>query len=108
MNGSSVVELLRRAAQRGSAVVINTHDPHVAAAADTVLALRHGILLSERRRDGTTLAVIDSVGRVQLPLDALEQFADHRALVTVRDGVVTLRPSTRPETTPTWEHRDEQ
>jgi putative ABC transport system ATP-binding protein len=94
-NGEAVVGLLRRAAERGSAVVVNTHDPHVAAAADHLLVLRHGTLVSERTRGGATLAVIDSVGRLQLPPAALALFADHRAAVAVEDGQVVLRPAGR-------------
>ncbi len=95
-NGRAVVDLLRRVADRGSAVVINTHDPHVAAAADAVLTLRHGTLVSERARGGTTLGVIDAVGRIQLPPAALEQFGDHRAEIVVEDGRVVLRPPRGP------------
>lgn len=87
-----VVELLRDAAVAGAGVVVNTHDPFVAQAADTVLALHHGTMLSERHRDGETLAVIDEIGRIQLPKDALAMFARRRARVVIQSDTVRLEP----------------
>ncbi len=88
-----VVGLLREAAVAGAGVVVNTHDPMVAREADTVLALHHGTMLSERHRDSETLAVIDEIGRIQLPKDALALFAaQRRARVVVESGTVRLEP----------------
>lgn len=41
-NSWSVVQLLKNVAERGVTVVMVTHDPYIAAAADTVLELRDG------------------------------------------------------------------
>jgi hypothetical protein len=74
-------------------VVVNTHDPAVAATADRVLALHHGTLHSERHLGGTTVSIIDAVGRVQLPPEMLLAFPDLRAeLHAAPDGSVVLRP----------------
>ncbi|RKS75521.1 putative ABC transport system ATP-binding protein [Motilibacter peucedani] len=87
-----VLEQLHRAAAAGSAVVLSTHDARAVGAADRVLALRHGVLSTERDRGGRVTAPIDSTGRLQLPADALELFPGGRALVE-RDGDgLRLRP----------------
>ena len=92
-----VIELLRRAADHGCGVVVNTHDPTVAAAADRVLELHHGTLHSERDGEAPSLAVIDEIGRLQLPSELLELFPDRRArLEQTADGVL-LRPTTAVE-----------
>ena len=91
-NARRVVELLRAAAAAGAGVVVNTHDPFVASEADTVLALHHGTMLSERHRDGETLAVIDEIGRIQLPKDALALLGRRRARVVVAAGEIRLEP----------------
>jgi putative ABC transport system ATP-binding protein len=92
-NGAAVIELLRASAARGAAVVVNTHDAAVAAAADRVLALHHGTLHSERLQGETTVAVIDAVGRVQLPPNLLVEFPGLRAEIHFEDGAVVLRPT---------------
>ncbi len=91
-----VLAELRGCAQEGAAVVVATHDARVVAAADRVLALRHGVLSSERERDGVTTAAIDSTGRLQLPPEALDLFPGGRAVVTLEDGGVRLRPLPEP------------
>jgi ABC-type glutathione transport system ATPase component len=92
-NGAAVIELLHQSAAAGAAVVVNTHDPAVAATADRVLALHHGTLHSERHLGGITVAVIDAVGRVQLPPEMLLAFPGLRAeLHAEADGSVVLRP----------------
>ena len=85
-----VIGLLRASAARGAAVVVNTHDHTVADAADRVLALHHGTLHSERREGTATVAVIDSVGRVQLPAEFLNAFPELRAEIRYEDGRVIL------------------
>ena len=93
VSGAAVIELLRAGAARGAAVVVNTHDAAVAAAADRVLALHHGTLHSERFQGETTVAVIDAVGRVQIPPDLLSAFPGLRAEISFEDGAVVLRPT---------------
>jgi len=95
-SGRAVISLLRRTAGAGAAVVVNTHDPAVAASADRVLALHHGTLHSERQLGGSAVAVIDGVGRVQLPPEMLLAFPDLRAELRAEpDGTVVLRPVRR-------------
>jgi putative ABC transport system ATP-binding protein len=92
-NADAVIELLHRSAAAGATVVVNTHDPAVAARADRVLALHHGTLHSERHLGGTTVAVIDAIGRVQLSPEMLLAFPDLRAELHVEsDGSVVVRP----------------
>ena len=88
--------MLRDSAARGTSVVVNTHDAAVAAAADRVLALHHGTLHSESFQGSATVAVIDAVGRVQLPPELLSEFPDLRAEIRFEDGAVVLRPTNRP------------
>jgi putative ABC transport system ATP-binding protein len=94
-SGNAVISLLRASAAQGASVVVNTHDPAVAASADRVLALHHGTLHSERYRGEGTVAVIDAIGRVQLPPELLAQFPDLRAEILFEDGAVVLRPTAR-------------
>ena len=94
-SGNAVIALLRASATRGAAVVVNTHDPAVAASADRVLALHHGTLHSERYQGAATVAVIDAIGRVQLPPALLAEFPDLRAEIRFEDGAVVLRPPGR-------------
>lgn len=97
-NGAAVIELLRHSASAGASVVVNTHDPAVAAAADRVLALHHGTLHSERHLGGSTVAIIDAIGRVQLPPEMLGAFPDLRAELEAQpDGSVVVRPIGRRE-----------
>jgi putative ABC transport system ATP-binding protein len=87
-----VLAVLRSCADRGSAVVLATHDVRAIAAADTVLRLRHGVLSTEHEagREGT--ATIDGQGRIQLPEEMLPLFPGGRVVVTMADGHVELRP----------------
>ena len=91
-SAAAVITHLRACAEMGVAVVVNTHDPAVAMAADRVLALHHGTLHSERLSGRASVAVIDAVGRVQLPPDLLSVFPGNRAEISVHDGSVVLRP----------------
>jgi putative ABC transport system ATP-binding protein len=95
-SAAAVIDLLRASAAGGASVVVNTHDAAVAAAADRVLALHHGTLHSESFQGQGTVAVIDAVGRVQLPPDLLSEFPDLRAEIRFEDGAVVLRPTNRP------------
>lgn len=94
-SAAAVIDRLRVSADRGAAVVVNTHDPAVAAAADRVIALHHGTLHSEQLSGRSTVAVIDGIGRVQLPPHLLAVFPDLRAELTLEDGAVVLRPAAR-------------
>lgn len=87
-----VLAALRAAARAGSAVVVATHDARVTAVADRILALRHGVLSTERRAAGQAWATIDSTGRVQLPEEALARFPSGRARVSIEEDAVVLRP----------------
>lgn len=51
-NAARVLELIAREAEAGTTVVMVTHDPTVAAAADRVLMLKDGQILGDRRMDG--------------------------------------------------------
>ncbi|HET7901298.1 MAG TPA: ATP-binding cassette domain-containing protein [Candidatus Nanopelagicales bacterium] len=87
-----VAHELRRAAEAGACVIVSTHDDRLAREVDRVLALRHGVLSSERQEGGARLAAIDSTGRVSLPPEAQALFPDGRAELEVLDGSVVLRP----------------
>lgn len=90
-NGRALLTAVTALAQRGSAIVVSTHDPAVTRAADRVLTLRHGAMLVETTR-GRSLSVIDHAGRIQLPAEALAWFPDARAHVEVRDRVIRITP----------------
>jgi putative ABC transport system ATP-binding protein len=83
---SAVHELTRS----GTTVVMATHDPLAATAADQVIHLRSGTVAHEEV-GGRRLAVIDGDGRVQLPEEALRRFAARRVLIDVTDDAVVLR-----------------
>ena len=77
----------------GTTVVMATHDPIAAAAADQIIHLRSGTVAHEEVA-GRRLAVIDGDGRVQLPEEALARFAARRVLIDITDdGVVLREPS---------------
>ena len=77
----------------GTTVVMATHDPLAAGAADQVIHLRSGAV-SHEEVGGRRLAVIDGDGRVQLPEEALARFAARRVLIDItEDGVVLREPS---------------
>jgi putative ABC transport system ATP-binding protein len=98
-----VLAELRRCASAGATVVVTTHDQRVVAGADTVFALRHGVLSTQREAGGSVTSPIDSTGRVQLPPAALALFPAGRAVVVVDGGSVRLvppRPDPEPEPGP--------
>jgi putative ABC transport system ATP-binding protein len=74
----------------GTTVVMATHDPLAAGAADQIIHLRSGTVAHEEVA-GRRLAVIDGDGRVQLPEEALRRFAARRVLIDVTDDGVVLR-----------------
>ncbi|MEV7626281.1 ATP-binding cassette domain-containing protein [Actinoplanes sp. NPDC089786] len=87
-----VLRLLRDRADRGTAVLIATHDSRAIAAADTVLRLRHGVLSGADDAGQDRTATIDGLGRLQLPEEALPLFPAGRVVVTLVDGHVELHP----------------
>lgn len=106
----------------GLTVILVTHDPAIATNADRTLAIRDGRTSTETIRRGAPLGVgamlsgrgsaviglpsethhervlIDRVGRLQLPHEALERIRfDGRADVRILDDHVELWPDTTPE-----------
>ncbi|NEK60049.1 ATP-binding cassette domain-containing protein [Geodermatophilus sabuli] len=75
----------------GTTVVVATHDPLAAGAADQVIHLRSGAV-SHEEVGGRRLAVVDGEGRVQLPEAVLARFPARRVLIDVTDDGVVLRP----------------
>jgi putative ABC transport system ATP-binding protein len=77
----------------GTTVVMATHDPLAASAADQIIHLRSGTVAHEEVA-GRRLAVIDGDGRVQLPEEALRRFAARRVLIDItEDGVILREPT---------------
>jgi putative ABC transport system ATP-binding protein len=92
VTATALVDHLHALAATGTTVVVNTHDPSVIERADRVLTLHHGTMHSERRLD-RTLALIDEVGRIQLPPELLLEFPDRQASIErTDDGVLLRRP----------------
>jgi putative ABC transport system ATP-binding protein len=87
---ADLLEAVTALTRAGSTVVMATHDPQAAAAADRVVHLRSGAVAHEEI-GGRRLAVIDGEGRVQLPEEALARFAARRVLIDVTDEAVVLR-----------------
>ena len=76
----------------GTTVVMATHDPLAAGAADQVIHLRSGAV-SHEEVGGRRLAVIDGDGRIQLPEEALARFAARRVLIDITpEGVILREP----------------
>lgn len=90
-SGAALLELVREVATRGTAVVLTTHDHAAQEVADQTLWLHHGALQAERI-GGRALTVIDGIGRLQLPAEAVGLFPDRRAVVTVTDGELRISP----------------
>lgn len=79
-NAQSVLDAFSVLAERGAAVVIATHDERLLDQVDRVVTMRDGAITSIRDA-GTSYAVIDRSGRLQLPPDARRAFPDRRAVV---------------------------
>lgn len=109
---SEIVQLLRRInAEYGIIVVVVTHDAATAAAMDRVVTIRDGrtsaetvhrveevqALLAEQAHDAAIRAradhyvVVDSVGRLQLPEEVMEQVGQ-RVIVEITDDGILLKP----------------
>ncbi len=89
---TELLRTMRDLAALGSAVVFASHDALAMGAADRTLALRHGALLGEQLREGVSLSIIDSSGRIQLPPDTLEWFPGQRALVEINGREIRITP----------------
>lgn len=90
-SGAALLELVREVASSGTAVVLTTHDLAAQEVADQTLWLHHGALQAERV-GSRALTVIDGIGRLQLPPEAVGLFPDRRAVVTVVDGELRITP----------------
>jgi len=99
----TVYDLLRDLNKRlGLTMVIVSHDPGIAKHVDRVVAVRDGKLASEtlrmQRSNGeehhVELAVLDSVGRLQLPREYLEEFNINRRVLieTTENGILIRKP----------------
>jgi len=99
----TIYDLLRDLNKRlGLTMVIVSHDPGISQHVDKVVAVRDGKLASETVRvqksvggeHHVELAVLDSVGRLQVPREYLEQFdINRRVLVeTTEDGILIRKP----------------
>jgi ABC-type lipoprotein export system ATPase subunit len=116
LTATSIFGLLRELNRElGLTVIIVTHDPAIAALVDRTIAIRDGRTSTETvRREGAPIAgddrasaviglsatthtesiLIDRVGRLQLPREAIETIPFHgRANVRILDSHVELWPS---------------
>ena len=87
-----VVGALTAAARAGACVVVATHDARLVRGADRVLLMRHGVLATDRDAGQEDTAVVDSAGRLQLPVEAQQLLAGGRARVRVLADHVRLEP----------------
>ncbi len=105
---ADIFELLRRLnRETGVTIVVATHDPLVSGQVRRTVAIRDGRVSSEvlRHRASeveehhveTEYAVLDRVGRLQLPRDYVEALglAD-RVRLELEDDHITIRPDDRP------------
>jgi ABC-type lipoprotein export system ATPase subunit/bifunctional DNA-binding transcriptional regulator/antitoxin component of YhaV-PrlF toxin-antitoxin module len=100
----TIYDLLHDLNQRlGLTMVIVSHDPGIARHVDRVVAVRDGKLASEtvrvQKSDGgehhlVELAVLDAVGRLQIPREYLEEFNIKRRVIieTMPEGILIRKP----------------
>jgi len=99
----TIYDLLRDLNKRlGLTMVIVSHDPGIARHVDRVVAVRDGKLASEtvrvQRSDGgehhVELAILDSVGRLQIPREYLDEFGIKRRVLieTTEEGILIRKP----------------
>ncbi|MDX1689472.1 MAG: ATP-binding cassette domain-containing protein [Acidimicrobiia bacterium] len=77
-SAAAVLDTIDYLAERGTTVLIATHDHRVLGRLDEIVTLRDGAVASIVR-GGTELAVIDRSGRLQLPPHVLEHFPERSA-----------------------------
>ncbi len=78
--------------EEGVTALVVSHDPRSAAIADRVVHIRDGRVSEERSGEGAAV-VVGRGGWLRIPEDALHDAGiSDRATVTVREGVVELRP----------------
>jgi ABC-type lipoprotein export system ATPase subunit len=103
VTAQAIYDLLRDMNKRlGLTMVIVSHDPGIARHVDRVVQVRDGKLASEtvrvQKSDGeehhVELAVLDSVGRLQLPREYLEEFDIKRRVLieTTEQGILIRKP----------------
>jgi ABC-type lipoprotein export system ATPase subunit len=104
---AEIFELLRRLnRETGVTIVVATHDPLVSGQVSRTVAIRDGRVSSEvlRHRAGeaeehhieTEYAVLDRVGRLQLPRDYVEALGlEKRVRLELEDDHITIWPDTR-------------
>ena len=105
--GAEILELFNEVnVDRGTTIIIVTHDPAITASVGRAVAIRDGKTSTEttrevsveRRLGGTAndteeFLLIDSAGSVQIPREILEEMhIERRVRVDVKDGKVTLEP----------------
>lgn len=74
-------------------IVLVTHDTRVAESADRTIAIRDGRTSSEIGSDDIETVVIDTVGRLQLPIEVRQRLhIGRRATVHVVDNVIHITP----------------
>jgi putative ABC transport system ATP-binding protein len=99
----TIYDLLRKLnKQLGLTMIIVSHDPGIARHVDRVVAVRDGKLASETLRVQKSdsdehhlveLAVVDAVGRLQIPREYLEQFNIRRRVqVELTEQGILIRP----------------
>lgn len=67
-NSKAIVQLLRELKLDGTTIVLVTHDPEVAAAADRQIALRDGVIVGEDRSEHAVPATIATAAGAAAPL----------------------------------------
>jgi ABC-type lipoprotein export system ATPase subunit len=92
-SGAQVLELLRElAAERGTTIVLATHDAKAAAVADRAVTVRDGRITAELSAGGERSAVIDESGLVRLePADLEAAGIAGKAWLETEPGALVLR-----------------
>lgn len=93
VSAALVIGALASAARAGACVVVATHDARLVSGADRVLLMRHGVLATDRDAGQDDGAVVDSAGRLQLPVEALELLGGGRARVRVLEDHIRIEAS---------------